>query len=111
MNITNIDHIVYGNRVDDPCIFEYGKSYVLACTAIGEPSPQVMWYNDFTKGIIPLTGYDQYYLDNNRTSIIVIENFTDDDVNIYHCNATNDLGYAIGLVEIDDVMSKCKYTV
>ncbi|XP_065911883.1 uncharacterized protein [Dysidea avara] len=107
LNITNIDHIVYGNRIDDPCIFEYGKSYVLACTAIGEPSPQVMWYNDFTRGIIPLTGYDQYYLDNNRTSIIVIENFTDDDMNIYHCNATNDLGYAIGLVEIDDVMSAC----
>jgi len=109
LNITNIDDIVYGNRFDNPCIFEYGKSYVLACTATGEPLPQVTWYNDLTFGETPLTGYDQYYLDNNRTLIVVIKNFTSEDEGIFHCNATNTLGFAIAIVEVVDVTFVCKY--
>jgi len=108
LNITDIDHIVYNNKNTNPCVFEYGKSYVLACAGIGEPPPQVTWYNDLTIGETPLTGYPQHYLDNNRTLIVVMENFSSEDEGIYHCNATNSLGFTIQILEVVDVTFACE---
>ena len=104
LNITGVDYTVStGNRIN-PCVYQFNKSYALVCNVTGMPAPQVTWYYQrrLLKEISIVSnrtdGFVQYNIDSS-TSVLVISNLTRNNIGVYYCNATNDIGFDLLTVQ------------
>lgn len=98
LKIPGVDHTVAVGEIENPCIYQFGRSYALICNASGLPTPQLAWHyqrillGDITAVNNGTNGLVEYYID-NTISVLVISNMTRSTSGIYYCNATNDIGF------------------
>ena len=104
LDITGVDYTVATGDVVDPCIYQFNRSYAFVCNASGVPTPQLTWYYARSLEIIIIVNNGtvdeivQYYIDSS-ISILVISNLTRNNIGIYGCNATNDIGFRLRTID------------